>query len=368
MPTPIHWWRLNENAGTAAADSIGSATGAYVGVPLLGEAESPSTDPDVLSVLLDGVDDYIDLLSGSTASGVTMPMTAGTLMAWFRPPQDNINPGHDTSGDQEGILFYIGDGTGFIWLAYEYKDEDPFPDFGTGEEVKRFQLASTADGISGDQLYHDLDKTDNNNDWYHLAVTWEDSGVNLYVYGPIDAASPTTAQITGASTYTWPSNNATTVRAGTDAALTSIYWMRGHLCDIKLYDDVLSLPDINSERDRRSYAAPTVPTASGTTSGLAKAMQYAAGTFQQIVWSKGGAPLDLTDAVLTGTIKPRFGITRPITGTLTVAADPTTGAFVWAYSGSDVQNAGELQVQFTASYPGRTEYTLMAPWIVEMTL
>lgn len=370
MPTPLHWWRLNEQSGTTVADSVGSATGAYVGGPTLGQAESPSTNPDVLSILLDGVDDYVDLLSGSTASGVAMPMTTGTLMCWFKPPQDNINPGHgDPADDQNGVVLYIGDGTAYLQLNYEYQDENLFDDFNPHPEIKRLALASTADGVSGDLTYHDLDTSDDDNDWYHLAITWQDSAVNLYVYGPIDLPSPTTLAVPAASTYSWPGGNAATIRAGNDAVLNSTYWLRGHLCDVKLYDSALAQADIESERDRRDYSPPSVPVVSGTSAtGLARAMQGAPGSFQQIAWTKSGAPLDLTGATLSGTIRPRFGPAREITGTLTVADDPTTGSFIWLYSGADVQDAGEAHVQFTATYDARTERTVPASWIVEMSL
>lgn len=359
MPTPIHWFRLNETTGAVAADAIGSASGAYVGTPTLGQGVAPSTNPDVLSVLLSG-DDYVDVLSSSTASGVQMPIDNTTMMVWFKPPSDSSAP-----TDYFGVVLFATDGTAIVELFYEHKAADPYAIGGPQPEVKRFTTWISADSLVGDQLIYDLPLIDNDNDWYHVALTWGDGTPKLYVYGPIDTG-PSTQVREALQSYVWPSGNATTIRSGQDTYLISSRWLRGHLCDIKLYDSVLPLADIESERDRRDYSTPTVPTISSgeVREGLANAVQGAVGTYQHINWTKSGLPVDLTGATLTGFIRPRFDAARDITGTLVIDDDPTTGGFLWMYSGSDVEHAGTFQVQFVATYDGHIEITKMSEWTV----
>jgi hypothetical protein len=369
MPTPLHWYRLNEQSGTTAADSLGSAPGVYVGTPTLGQAASPSTDPDVLSVLLNGTDAYVDLLSSSNASGLSSTMDAGTLMVWFRPPADNTNPAHETTTDQDGVVLYITDGTAFLQVLYEYKDADPNAIGGATPEVKRLQLAATADGVNGDVLYHDFDTTDNDNDWYHLAVTWGSGAATFFIYGPIDATSPTTQVINAPSAYTWPSSAVSALLAGQSVNLSSNQYLIGYLVDVKLYDSALEQADIESERDRRDYSTPALTVSvSETAEGLARAVQGAAGSYQQITWTKSGAALDLTGAVLSGVIRPQFAPARTITGTLPIDDDPTTGRFIWQYSAVDVEHAGTFQVQFIATFEAHIEMTFMTEWTVERAL
>lgn len=358
MPTPIHWFRLNDTSGTIAVDALGGTNGAYIGTPTLGEGASPSTNPDVLSVLLDG-DDYVDILSSSTASGVQLPIDTATMMVWFKPPSDASMP-----TNYMGVVLFAANGTAIAQIFYEHRAEDPYAPGGPQPEVKQFFLWVSADGITGDLVSHPLPLADNDNDWYHVAVTWGDGTPKLYVYGPIDA-SPTTQIVEATGSYVWPSGNATIIRSGQDNHLVSSRWLRGHLCDIKLYDEVLPQADIESERDRRDYSPPTVPTISSgeVKEGLARAVQGAVGTYQYITWTKSGIPLDLTDATLTGFIRPRYGAAREITGTLMVN-DPTTGGFMWMYSGSDVEHAGTFKVQFVATYDGHIEITVMSDWTV----
>lgn len=363
MPTPVAWWRLNEQSGTEAADSLGSAAGAYIGTPTLGETDSPSTNPDVLSVALDGVDDKVDLLSSANTSGLDVDTAQGTIMAWFRPPPDNTNPAHDTSDDQKGVIFLLGSdeavvpGVQIAILTYEYKDENPF----TTPAVKQIGMSIYSSSTTED-VVHDLDLADTENNWYHIAMTWGSGAATLYVYGPIDG-EPTTQVLAAQQAHTWTSAPASFCVAGEWYNL----YARGHLCDLKLYETPLTQVDIEAERDRRDYSAPIVVQNSGeAVEGLARAVQGAVGSFQQVTWSKGGAALDLTGATLTGVIKPRFGSARPVSGTLAIDQDPTTGRFVWVYDGTDVQSAGLARVQFTATYEGtgRVEKTLPANWLV----
>jgi len=80
-------------------------------------------------------------------------------------------------------------------------------------------------------------------------------------------------------------------------------------------------------------------------------MQGAVRNTLTIVWvNEEGTPTNLTDATLTGTIKPATGAAeRAITGELAIVA-ATSGVFTWAPSNADVAEKGNFAVQFNAAY------------------
>lgn len=72
-----------------------------------------------------------------------------------------------------------------------------------------------------------------------------------------------------------------------------------------------------------------------------------------ITWYQQGTttPEDLTDATLTGFIRPYFGGTVvEIAGVLEVV-DDEAGIFRWDFDAEDVATAGKFYVQFNAEYP-----------------
>lgn len=105
---------------------------------------------------------------------------------------------------------------------------------------------------------------------------------------------------------------------------------------------------------------------------LAAAIQGALRPVQQVTWLDGeGVALDLTDATITGIIRNRAsGATRAIAGDLDIT-QATDGIFTWTYDAADVADAGQFDVQFTATWdapalsPART---FTATWAVHEAL
>ncbi len=90
-----------------------------------------------------------------------------------------------------------------------------------------------------------------------------------------------------------------------------------------------------------------------------------------IQWTREGAGAeDLSGATLAGKIRSRAtNETRPIAGALTVV-DGAAGMLRWDYDAADVAQAGNFDVQFTASFaagasPART---FVARWVVAEAL
>lgn len=107
------------------------------------------------------------------------------------------------------------------------------------------------------------------------------------------------------------------------------------------------------------------------TNALADAVQGAKRPSQIITWTdKNGTALDLTGATITAKIKNlSSGSTVASDGVFTIT-DAAAGKFRWAYSTTDVADAGDYSVQFEAAYgsaptPART---FIASWKVQPAL
>lgn len=100
-------------------------------------------------------------------------------------------------------------------------------------------------------------------------------------------------------------------------------------------------------------------------------MQGATRPTQLITWTRAdGAPLNLTGALITGRIyNLATRRSRDIAGSLSVT-DPGAGRFTWSYGNDDIAEAGQFEVQFTASYPESPSpaRTFLQAWTVEHSL
>ena len=77
---PVAFWRLGETVGTAAADSVGAAAGAYRNGVTQG-ATSLTSDTANKAAAFDGVNDSVSVASTAALS----PANAVTVEAWIRP-------------------------------------------------------------------------------------------------------------------------------------------------------------------------------------------------------------------------------------------------------------------------------------------
>lgn len=102
---------------------------------------------------------------------------------------------------------------------------------------------------------------------------------------------------------------------------------------------------------------------------LSPAVQDARHSGQSITWEdEEGNPQDLTNATLTGTIKPPVGPSRAIDGILALA-DAPNGVFTWQYGALDVGTAGRHRVQFIATYPDTlNDKTFVTDFIIKESL
>lgn len=104
---------------------------------------------------------------------------------------------------------------------------------------------------------------------------------------------------------------------------------------------------------------------------LAIAIQGATRPSQSITWSRSdGDPEVLTGATITGVLQSkRTLLSRAATGTFTVT-DGANGVFSWGYSAADVAEAGDFNVQFTATFSAEPTVakTYVSEWEVKSAL
>jgi hypothetical protein len=88
-PGPVGHWKLDETAGTAAADTSGTSPGVYTGTPTHDTVQKPTLAavflPNTASLNCDTVDDYVDI--ANTASLENITEGSYTISLWVRPAQ-----------------------------------------------------------------------------------------------------------------------------------------------------------------------------------------------------------------------------------------------------------------------------------------
>lgn len=158
-PSPLGWWKLDENAGTTAADSSGnSLNGVVVNATWTnGYADS--------ALRFNGTGTYVELPTSTSLSS-----TAGSVSLWFKAPPVSA----------PGIMFYgspetNGDGFGS-------QNELHLHLLGNGR-LGFYVRGSTNVNISGPAAVDD-------NQWHHAAATWDVNG-NAVLY--LDGVAVATA-------------------------------------------------------------------------------------------------------------------------------------------------------------------------------
>lgn len=154
--SPVSYWRLDETAGTIAADSVGGNDGTYTGGYTLNQAGIPAVNRP--AVLLNGSSGYIDL--GTPA---TLNITAAwSLEAWVyltsTPDRTGII-GEIFTGSGDNVLYELGFG-----INSGTANSNPTVGYYTGSAWK---------AVAGSPL--------SLNAWHHLVGTWDGAKLSLFI-------------------------------------------------------------------------------------------------------------------------------------------------------------------------------------------
>jgi hypothetical protein len=259
-------WQMQETSGTTAIDAVSGENGQYIGTDYqLNQAETWSTNPNVKSVLFEAdtgsapfrnADAYINLLSSSFASGLTVSTVDSSAFIYFKPPDDNTEPFHNPSWNQSGMLFYLStDSTTIpaVTLRYSYADENIDPPTPEGKQF----YAQFADGTNSTvNLSIDLPKDENVNPWYIVGVTWSNTRCSLHAYS---FGTTTWTHVEDTSTpWAWPSDTFDDAKIGT-TALTSAFWLSGNVSHATIFDTALTDTEIEAEDFEPEVVIVTTP-------------------------------------------------------------------------------------------------------------
>ena len=214
--TLVGYWDLNEGAGVVANDSSGFNNNGYF------PSESPVWGQGKYGNAL--------LFNGIPNAVVTVPyndslslLNSFTIMAWVEP---------QSSGDRRIIEHYTAGGPsiGFILRPSEE------PSF-----AGKWQVASSLGNIWSNELV----QTDT---WQHLAVTYDEVNLQLYINGVLDTAVPASGSLYD---YHDP-----WIIGGTlnDPGAPNSY--KGSIDEVRIYNHALSGDEIIRDMNFDSKAIP----------------------------------------------------------------------------------------------------------------
>ena len=159
---PASYWRLDEVAGTTAADSAGAINGTYTNGPALNQT-SGVRDAGT-AVRFDGTNDYITMGDNYDFAGTV----AYSLELWVNPTAANSNWRRIISKDR-----YVSSSDRGGWNLTLAAASDPIPNkvaFGRYDGGSGSTAVNSTIGLQPGT-------------WYHLVVTYTGTQLRLYVNG-----------------------------------------------------------------------------------------------------------------------------------------------------------------------------------------
>jgi hypothetical protein len=197
----VSYWKLNEGAGTNAADSAGANTGTYTNTPTLGQTGALTGDTTT-SVQFNGTNEYVNVADAASLD-LTGPIT---IEAWIRSNTLINNSTILSKGSTSGYRL-MRNGT-----------NNP-SQFGTSGPTNGNLNGATSinDGV-----------------WHHIVAVYD--GANKYIY--LDGVQDATVGATGNIT-----TNNTALRIAENAQATGRYW-RGWIDEVALYNVALTPAEV----------------------------------------------------------------------------------------------------------------------------
>lgn len=234
VPGPIGHWKLDETAGTAAADTSGASPGAYTGTPLHDEAQKPTLAapflPNVASLNCDSVDDYVNIPNTPSLENITEG--SYTISLWVRPAPALVN-------DEIRALFIKpGVGNEGIWWRQPIAGSPTSGFISMEHRLQTAAIPPTYPSISANGPVLQ-------NVWSHVVGVVDT--VNKFVYVYINGATQ--------GSTTWGITNPTDVAADHGTTVWRIgradftpgpdAWAYvGHIDDVRIYNRVLSAAEV----------------------------------------------------------------------------------------------------------------------------
>ncbi len=196
----IGWWKFNEGTGTIAYDSSGYG---HNGTIYNGTWLSGSSCKDGSCLNFNGTNSYVQALNAG--AGVSL-QEGHTILLWFNPA---------ALGTGKNILA----NTWTPYLSFHNTGNQPFH----------------AAYINGTQANFQGNEVVSVGNWYQVGGTYDNTAMNIYLNGALDATTPKT----GADAV-----RSTTMCIG--AFQCNSYWTNGSLDDVRMYNRALSAAEIQA--------------------------------------------------------------------------------------------------------------------------
>lgn len=226
----VSFWRLNEQSGTAAADSKDSNPGTYQGGVTLGGTSLVNTDTDNFGPTFDGTTGLVDVPFAAninpekfTVEAIVNPSAVGTGTNDFHAVV--FSRSDDASGNVFGYVLFL--------TANEFRAH-----IGTGTPT--FANVTVPAGVVA------------NGGPYYVVMTYDGTTLTLYVNAidPVDPANPGETleqQASAAITYAPNTSGDTIIGAAIDLPATDQrYFFPGVIQDVAIYDQALDFSTVQA--------------------------------------------------------------------------------------------------------------------------
>ena len=214
---PISFWQLNETSGSEAVDSAGGHSGTYTGGASYG---AEGVNSGTTAATFDGSNDYIAIPHSDDYL-----LDNGTIQLWFNAD--------DTNGHQ-GL---------FSKDSSDYDDGGHFHLYLDGNRVRLRMQSTTAS-------YELASSAINADEWNHVAVSFGDDGLKLYVNGQLadsDAYTGGLGTTSGGSGNREPiAIGACTWSSGNESLSGVKYFFDGEIDAVAIHDSGLDANALQS--------------------------------------------------------------------------------------------------------------------------
>ncbi|MFT3788260.1 MAG: fibronectin type III domain-containing protein [Tepidisphaeraceae bacterium] len=282
---PLAWWKLDESAGTSAAEATGNA---LPGTTRNGPTWTVGHSGNALS--FDGSNDYVDLPNN------LLTTASGSVSMWVKSSKNFSD---------YAILFYMSSDTYGNGLGSQSELHINF----TSAEKIQLYIRGSASGLWDNDVNITSSASYANNAWHHVVATWNaGSGATLYVDGVAVASAAFTPVFTFA--------NSQRTFLGRTNLNTNLY--TGAMDDVRTFGSPLTVQQVQS-----LYAAKPPVTVVASSYDY----QLSPNTLGYRFSTNVAASLDTGDVVISGpggvTIAPTRVTFDSVTNTATFTLPPS---------------------------------------------
>lgn len=213
-------WKLDDAAGSTAADSAGSNDGTLIDGPLWASGKIDG------ALDFDGVDDYVNIPNDILPSNIQYTMTG-----WISPRGENS----DNSWDDQCIIDLRGQ-----YQTCVYWQESDFS--GNPSSIAFYNVNSSTVGVASS------DNSAPVNTWTHFAASFDGTTMQLYINGQLAGFAASEPPVPISASY-WSSKIGKDYQSPDRNSIYDRLWFNGKIDDVRVYNKDLSAEEIQQLYD-----------------------------------------------------------------------------------------------------------------------